>query len=208
MTDPVDVILASASPRRRELLERIGLRLRVHAVDIDETPRPEEEPRAYAARLASEKASTAATRLAGEAAIAPAPILAADTVVVLERQIFGKPRDAEEAASMLARFAGRRHEVITAYCIHHAGMVVERLVSTAVTFRLISPAEVAAYVASGEWEGKAGGYAIQGIGSLFATDLRGSLTNVIGLPLPEVIADLRAAGALATYPPAAFGVSA
>ena len=106
---------------------------------------------------------------------------------------------------MLRRLSGRRHEVITAYHILHRGTALARAVTTVVTFRLLSPAEIEAYVASGEWRGKAGGYAVQGIAALFATELRGSLTNVIGLPLAEVVADLRAAGALPGYPPAAFG---
>jgi septum formation protein len=196
-----DLVLASASPRRRELLERLGLRLRVEPVDLDETPRPDEAARAYAVRVAAEKCAAVAARTE----LAGLPVLAADTTVVLERAIFGKPADEAEAATMLRRLAGRRHDVVTAYRIQHRDAVVERAVTTAVAFRLIAPAEVDAYVASGEWRGKAGGYAIQGIAAVFATEIRGSLTNVIGLPLAEVIADLRAAGALAGYPPAAFG---
>lgn len=196
-----DLVLASASPRRRELLERLGLALRIEAVDLDETPRQGEAPRAYAARLAADKCGAAVERLGGDD---PA-VLAADTTVVLERAILGKPRDAADAADMLRRLAGRRHEVITAYCLRHRGTAIERAVTTAVTFRLIDPAEVEAYVASGEWRGKAGGYAVQGIAAVFAAELRGSLTNVIGLPLAEVIADLRAAGALGRYPPPGFG---
>jgi septum formation protein len=196
-----DLVLASASPRRRELLERLGLRLRVEPVDLDETPRPDEAARAYAVRVAAEKCAAVAAR----PELTGLPVLAADTTVVLEGAIFGKPADEAEAATMLRRLAGRRHDVVTAYRIQHRDAVVERAVTTAVAFRLIAPAEVDAYVASAEWRGKAGGYAIQGIAAVFATEIRGSLTNVIGLPLAEVIADLRAAGALAGYPPAAFG---
>jgi septum formation protein len=199
-----DLILASASPRRRELLERIGLVLEVAPVDLDETPRPGEAARPYAQRLAAEKCAAAAERRGGD----DAPVLAADTVVVLEGEIFGKPADAADAARMLQRLSGRRHEVITAYHIRHRGAAVERAVTTAVTFRLLAPAEVEAYLASGEWQGKAGGYAVQGIAALFTTELRGSLTNVIGLPLAEVVADLRAAGALASYPRPGFGAVA
>jgi septum formation protein len=204
VTTPPDLILASASPRRRELLERIGLTLEVAPVDLDETPRPGESARPYAQRLAAEKCAAAAARAGRDD---PA-LLAADTVVVLEGEIFGKPADAAGAAVMLERLSGRRHEVITAYHIRHRGTAVERAVTTAVAFRLLSPAEIEAYVASGEWQGKAGGYAVQGIAALFVTELRGSLTNVIGLPLAEVVADLRAAGALPGYPPPAFGVPA
>lgn len=201
MKSTPDLVLASASPRRRELLERIGLRLQVMPVDLDETPRAGEGARPYAVRLAAEKCAAAAARAGGDD---PA-LLAADTVVVLQGEIFGKPADAAEAAAMLGRLSGRRHEVITAYHIRHRGAEVDRAVTTAVTFRLLSPAEIEAYVASGEWRGKAGGYAVQGIAALFASELRGSLTNVIGLPLSEVVADLRAAGALPGYPPPAFG---
>jgi septum formation protein len=201
VTTTPDLVLASASPRRRELLERIGLSLRVAPVDLDETPRAGESARPYAQRLAAEKCTAAAER----AGIDDPPLLAADTVVVLEGAIFGKPADAAEAAAMLGRLSGRRHEVITAYHIRHRGTAVERAVTTAVTFRLLSPAEIEAYVASGEWRGKAGGYAVQGIAALFTTELRGSLTNVIGLPLAEVVADLRATGALPHYPAPGFG---
>jgi septum formation protein len=199
---PPDLVLASASPRRRELLQGLGLVLQLAPVDIDETPAADEAARLYVARVAREKAAAARAVLGADE---PA-ILAADTAVVLHGQIFGKPRDAADAAQMLQQLAGRRHEVLTAYAIQHRGTLVERIVTTIVTFRLIAPDEVTAYLACGEWEGKAGGYAIQGIASVFATELRGSLTNVIGLPMAEVIADLRAAGALDRYPPPAFGV--
>jgi septum formation protein len=109
---------------------------------------------------------------------------------------------------MLQRLAGRRHEVLTAYRIRLGERVVERLVSTFVTFRSLDGSEVAAYLASGEWRGKAGAYAIQGIAGSFVTDVRGSFTNVVGLPVAEVIADLRALEALPGYPPPAFGASA
>jgi septum formation protein len=198
---PFDLVLASASPRRRELLERIGLRLQVLPVDLDETPQAGESARPYAVRLAAEKCAAAALRTGSD----DPPLLAADTVVVSEGQILGKPTDEADARGMLQRLSGRRHEVITAYHIRHRGTAVERAVTTAVTFRLLSPAEIEAYVACGEWRGKAGGYAIQGIAALFATELRGSLTNVIGLPLAEVVADLRAADALPGFPPTAFG---
>jgi septum formation protein len=107
---------------------------------------------------------------------------------------------------MLTRLAGRRHEVSTAYRIRLGDRMAERLVTTVVSFRALAPAELDAYVASGEWRGKAGGYAVQGIAGAFVTELRGSHTNVIGLPLAEVLADLQALGALPAYPPPAFGV--
>lgn len=192
-----DLVLASASPRRRELLERVGLRLRVVPSNRDETPVPGEAPRDYVQRVAREKCL---------ACLEPAlPVLAADTTVILDGRILGKPASADEAQSMLTRLAGRRHEVTTAYCVRHKDRRIERAVTTQVSFRLLDPNEVEAYVACKEWDGKAGGYAIQGIAAAFVTDVRGSITNVIGLPLAEVIADLRALDALPTYPPRAFG---
>jgi septum formation protein len=227
MDSPFDLILASASPRRRELLERVGLRLRIAPVDLDETPRAGEAPGDYVRRVAAAKCDAAVAALAPAAATEPATlvtVLGADTIVNADGAILGKPRDADDARAMLARLAGRRHEVTTAYRIWrgHPGdgpplpalgattpparaRVVDRAVTTQVSFRLIQPPEVEAYVASGEWRGKAGGYAVQGIAAVFATELRGSHTNVIGLPLAEVIADLVAAEALARYPAAGFG---
>jgi septum formation protein len=199
-----DLILASASPRRRELLERLGLLLRIEPVDVDETPAAGEKARAYAQRLAAEKGDAALARL--EAAVLP--VLTADTVVVLGDDILGKPANQDEAAAMLRRLAGRRHEVMTAYRAHFAGRMVERVVSTGVTFRSLDPTELRAYLDCGEWQGKAGAYAIQGIAGAFAIEVHGSFSNVVGLPLAEVIADLRALQALPGYPPAAFGVNA
>jgi septum formation protein len=196
-----DLILASASPRRRELLQRLGLELRIEPVDVDETPVAGEKARAYSQRLAAEKGDAALARL-GQQAL---PILTADTVVVLDNDILGKPANQDEAAAMLRRLAGRRHEVMTAYRAHFRGRMVERVVSTSVSFRSLDPAELRAYLDSGEWQGKAGAYAIQGIAGAFAIELRGSFSNVVGLPLAEVIADLRALEALPGYPPTAFG---
>ena len=199
-----DLILASASPRRRELLERLGLLLRIEPVDVDETPAAGEKARAYTQRLAAEKGDAALARL--EAAVLP--VLTADTVVVLGDDILGKPANQDEAAAMLRRLAGRRHEVMTAYRAHFAGRMVERVVSTGVTFRSLDPTELRAYLDCGEWQGKAGAYAIQGIAGAFAIEVHGAFSNVVGLPLAEVIADLRALQALPGYPPAAFGVNA
>jgi septum formation protein len=199
-----DLILASASPRRRELLERLGLLLRIEPVDVDETPAAGEKARAYAQRLAAEKGDAALARLEAAAL----PVLTADTVVVLGDDILGKPANQDEAAAMLRRLAGRRHEVMTAYRAHFAGRMVERVVSTGVTFRSLDPTELRAYLDCGEWQGKAGAYAIQGIAGAFAIEVHGSFSNVVGLPLAEVIADLRALQALPGYPPAAFGVNA
>jgi septum formation protein len=199
-------VLASASPRRAELLARVGLRFVVEPAEIDETPRPDEAARDYVVRMAEEKAAATRTRL--EPALAALPVLAADTIVVLDRRILGKPADRADAADMLARLAGRRHEVTTAYRIVRGDAAVARAVSTTVSFRLLAPAEIEAYLDSGEWQGKAGGYAVQGIAALFVPELRGSITNVVGLPLAEVVADLRALGGAPGFPPRGFGVAA
>ena len=199
-----DLILASASPRRRELLQSVGLVLAVEPVELDEAVRDKETARSYAARLAAEKCDAAVAHL-GSPALA---VLAADTVVTLAGEILGKPESEAQAAEMLRRLADRRHEVLTAYRIRHGPRTLERTVGTFVTFRSLDPKEVAAYLACGEWRGKAGAYAVQGIAGSFVTDLRGSFTNVVGLPLAEVLADLRALEALPGYPPPAFGVTA
>jgi septum formation protein len=200
---PPDLILASASPRRRELLMSVGLALRIEPVDIDESAREGEPVRDYAARVAAEKCDAAVARFGCQTLA----VLAADTVVTLANRILGKPADEADAAEMLGFLAGHRHEVLTAYRIRSGERMVERTVSTQVHFRSLDAKEVVAYLASGEWRGKAGAYAIQGIAGCFVTDLRGSFTNVVGLPLAEVLADLRAVEALPGYPPAAFGVS-
>jgi len=180
----------------------VGLALTALPVDIDESVRDGEPVREYAVRMAGEKCDTAILRL-GSPALA---VLAADTVVAVGSQILGKATDEAESARMLGQLAGHRHEVLTAYRIRFGERTVERLVSTMVHFRSLDAVEIAAYVASGEWRGKAGAYAIQGIAGAFVTDVRGSFTNVVGLPLAEVLADLRALEALPGYPPAAFGV--
>jgi len=198
-----DLVLASASPRRRELLEQLGLVLEVTPANIDETPLPGERPAEYVRRVAGAKCdAVAAGRDPGLPAI---PVVAADTIVVVDDQILGQPADEADARRMLLALAGRRHDVTTAYRIHFRGKTLDRAVATTVWFRTLQPVEVDAYVACGEWRGKAGGYALQGRAGLFAIEIRGSHTNVIGLPLAELIADLRALEALPRYPAAAFG---
>jgi len=201
-----DLVLASASPRRRELLGQLGLVLEVTPANVDETPLPGERPADYVRRVAAAKCDAVA---AARAAVVPAPpsipILAADTIVIVDDQIFGQPTDDADARRMLTALGGRRHDVTTAYRIAFGGRTLDRAVTTTVSFRSLRPAELDAYVASGEWKGKAGGYAVQGRAAVFVTELRGSHTNVIGLPLAEVLADLQALEALPRYPPAAFG---
>jgi septum formation protein len=184
------LVLASASPRRKELLESAGLRPEIVPADIDETRRTDEEPLAYARRLSSEKAHAIAAKLAGR------PVLGADTIVVIDDVVLGKPADAEDARAMLQQLANRAHKVVTAYQLVFGDIVRGRAVETEVRFRALSPAEVEGYVGSREWEGKAGGYAIQGIAGAFVRAVHGSYTNVVGLPLCEVLEDLAAIGAL------------
>jgi septum formation protein len=148
--------------------------------EVDETPLPRETPRAHAMRLAEAKA--AATPAGPDDAI-----LAADTVVAVGRRILGKPRDAREAEGHLRLLSGRRHRVLTAVAVRRGDAASRRLVETAVKLKRLSEAEIAAYVASGEWAGKAGGYAIQGRAAGFIPWIGGSYSNVVGLPLTETL---------------------
>lgn len=185
------LLLASASPRRREMLERVGLAIEVRPADVDETPFAGEPPAVYVARVARTKA-LAIARPAG------AWVLAADTTVTIDGDILGKAADPAEAAAMLRRLAGRAHQVMTAFALagERAGQPVVRegVVVTDVVFIALDDAAIADYVASGEWQGKAGAYAIQGIGAALVARVAGSVTSVIGLPLAEVLAALREVG--------------
>lgn len=182
------LILGSASPRRRALLAQIGVVPdAVIAPEIDETPRPGELPRPYCARIARTKAE----------AVAAGPedlVLAADTTVAMGRRILGKPADAGEAAAFLLALSGRRHRVITAVCLRRGDRLWQREVESAVKLKRLSDAELNAYLASGEWQGKAGGYGIQGLAGAFVPWLSGSFTGVVGLPLAETAVLLEAAG--------------
>ena len=182
------LILASASPRRLELLARLGLvPQQVRAADIDETPRKAELPRTYATRMAREKALA----VAGEGA----HVLAGDTVVALGRRILPKAEDTVTARSCLALLSGRRHRVLSAIALAAPdGTLRERLSETIVRFKPLSAKEIDAYVASDEWRGKAGGYAIQGSAEGLIAWISGSHSGVVGLPLFEARALLKAAG--------------
>ncbi|OWJ78924.1 MULTISPECIES: Maf family protein [Haematobacter] len=182
------LILGSASPRRKELLAQLGLCPdAILPPDIDETPRARELPRPYCARMAREKA----------AAVTAAPedvVLCADTTVALGRRILGKPADAAEAAAFLVALAGRRHKVITAVAVRRGERLWERVVETTVQMKRLSDIELNGYLASGEWEGKAGAYAIQGRAGAFIPWIQGSFTGVVGLPVAETAQLLTAAG--------------
>ncbi len=180
--------LASASPRRRELLSQIGVPHRAQSTDIDETVRAGESARDYVLRLAREKA------LAVWRGSQSLPVLAADTTVVVDGVVFGKPGDQAEAVAMLGRLSGRDHEVLTAVALADSRGIGDRLSASVVRFRTLSPEECVAYWETGEPHDKAGGYAIQGLGAVFIESLRGSYSGVMGLPLFETGELLRAAG--------------
>jgi septum formation protein len=184
------LVLASASPRRLELLARLGITPdRILPTDTDETPRKAELPRQLAARLARAKAEAAAEASPG------ALVLAADTVVGVGRRILGKPQDDLEARRFLEFLSGRRHRVLTGVClIRPDGRRSERLVTTILGFQRLTAQQVEAYLETGEWRGKAGGYAIQGRAEAFVRFLSGSHSNVVGLPLFETAQLLRGAG--------------
>jgi len=185
----VRLILGSASPRRRDLLAQLGLTPdAVTPPDIDETPRKGELPRPYCARLAREK--VAAVPGAGPDDV----VLCADTTVALGRRILGKPADAGEAAAFLTALGGRRHQVITAVAVRRGDRVWSRESVSAVKMKRLSDAELNGYLDSGEWMGKAGGYAIQGLAGAFIPWITGSFTGIVGLPLAETAALLSAAG--------------
>lgn len=181
--------LASASPRRRELLASIGLDVLVCPADIDETPHLNESPEALVVRLAQSKALAASALTDCTTAVAddgsPLPVLGADTVVVCDGQILGKPRDRDDGAAMLRQLSGRRHRVITGVAVSGSQGLTSLSVTTYITLRQLENAEIAAYWASGEPLDKAGGFAIQGRGALFVSHLQGSYSAVVGLPLFE-----------------------
>ena len=186
------LVLASASPRRRQLLERAGIAFSVSPADLDESSLPGESPRALVLRLAREKALAVAAKLAGE----PALVLGADTIVVVGEDVLGKPRDPAHAVELLGRILGRRHTVFTGVALVGvaSGAVHTACVASDVVMRAASLAEVRAYVAGGEPLDKAGAYALQGEGRKFVERVVGSETNVIGLPMDETLALLREAG--------------
>lgn len=187
MTDRPKLILASASPRRLALLEQIGVEpdLLLPA-SIDETPKRNERPRTLALRLAEEKARAARRLASQDPALLHALILTADTVVSVGRRILPKAEAPEEALGCLRLLSGRAHRVSTAICLSTAkGSLRSRMVETRVRFKRLSQSEIEAYAASGEWRGKAGGYAIQGLAGSFVAKLTGSYGAVVGLPLYE-----------------------
>jgi septum formation protein len=187
------LVLASASPRRLALLEQIGIVPdALRPVTVDETPTRGEVPRHLVQRLARDKADAAKALVRAEPDYGKSFILAADTVVAVGRRILGKPEEADRAIDTLERLRGRNHRVHTAIClITPDDRKRERVVETRVRFRNLSDAEIRDYIASGEWKGKAGAYAIQGIAGGFVVKLVGSYSSVVGLPLTEVFTLLK-----------------
>lgn len=183
------LVLASASPRRLELLKQLGIAPgKVAPADIDETPLKTELPAQYARRIASEKARKVAAAHAGDI------VLAADTVVGVGRRILPKAETEDEARACLALLSGRRHDVLTAVSVIAGSVQRDKLVVSVVKFKRLSAAEVADYINSGEWKGKAGGYAIQGRAAALIPFISGSYSNIVGLPLYETKALLESAG--------------
>jgi len=200
MNDETLLYLASRSPRRRELLDQLGLAHALVAADVDETPLPDEAPRDYVERIALAKA------LAGRQNLTTGhPVLGADTAVVCDNRLLGKPVDADDALSMLRLLSGREHRVLTGIALLGARRQTA-ISETLVRFRQIMPAEAAAYWASGEPRDKAGAYAIQGSGAAFVEHISGSYSGVVGLPLFETAALLQSEATLSKNPggPLAF----
>ena len=189
--------LASQSPRRRELLARLGVPFGVIDVDVPEHRESGEPPEDYVRRVAREKAGAG---LLAVAAVPGAWVLGADTEVVLDDEVFGKPRDADDAMAMLRRLSGRTHAVVSAVSLVSAGREVQAVCRSKVSFAAIDESDIAAYVASGEPMGRAGAYAIQGGAERFVSRLDGSFSGVMGLPLHETCALLREAGIATRFP--------
>ena len=190
------LVLASASPRRRELLARLGIHPQVRPADVDETAIPGEDPAELVLRLARAKATVSArlgeTEEGGDTR--GEVVLAADTIVALHGTALGKPRDTDDAAAMLRKLSGHTHQVMTGIAVRRGDRELTDLVTTEVTFRELSEREVAWYLATGEPADKAGAYALQGAGAVLVDRVNGSDTNVIGLPLAETVVLLRACG--------------
>lgn len=185
------IYLASASPRRRELLRQIGVAYRLLQVEVDETPLAEERPCDYVTRLARAKAEAGLQALGRRK---PAPVLGADTAVVVKRMILGKPHGREAGLAMLTQLSGREHQVLSAVALATSTQIAVKFQESRVRFRELTPVECAAYWETGEPWDKAGGYAIQGRAAAFIEELHGSHSGVMGLPLFETMELLREFG--------------
>ena len=193
------LILGSASPRRREILSGLGLPIFVLPADVDESVRPGEAPGTYLERIVGDKLGRITERLGAREGAA---ILVADTSVIVDEDILGKPADVTDAVRLLTRLCGRMHRVLTRYAIGlpSGALVAARTVTTEVWLRAASTDEIAAYARSGEGLDKAGAYAAQGVGAFLVERMNGSYTNVVGLPACEVVLDLKEHGLLERFP--------
>lgn len=180
----LELILASASPRRQSLLESLGFECTVLPQDIDENPLPEEKPEQLVRRLALTKAKSALAKLSDSD---HRLVLGSDTIVVCDNRILGKPANRDDTFDMLRLLSGRSHEVLTAVALMNHSKRVEAMSTTQVSFAELSDVEIAAYWQSGEPQGKAGAYAIQGLGAMFVNDIQGSYSGVVGLPVFETV---------------------
>jgi len=184
----MDFILGSSSPRRRELLSSIGIRYKIVVPDIDEKPGDGESPRRFVERAANDKLRAILKKVR---VTRDTIILTADTIVVLGKRILGKPSSEGDAFDMLRRLEGRWHKVYTAFCIYCSGKNISRVVGTDVRFRRLSDSEIREYINTKEPMDKAGAYAAQGRGATIIKEIRGSYTNVVGLPMAELIEELK-----------------
>lgn len=192
-----ELVLASASPRRRDLLGSLGLKFTVVPSLIEEIPLHNETPREHVLRLSVEKACD----VAGRKQVAGRWFIGSDTIVVHNARLLGKPQDEQDAAAMLRALSGNSHEVYSGYAVHDrvSGQTLQGAVRTRVTFRRLTAAEIAGYIATGEPRDKAGAYAIQGLGAFLVRAIEGSYTNVVGLPLSEVVDTLLTMKAIFPY---------
>lgn len=199
ISESLPLVLGSASPRRREILANLRIPFRVLPADVPEEVRPDESPAAFSERIVSDKLAGVAGRARAEARAA---LLVADTIVVVDGDILNKPSDYDDAERLLGRIVGRSHIVFTRYAIGAAdgALLAARTVESEVWLRAASAAEIRGYARTGEGLDKAGAYAIQGIGAFLIERIRGSYTNVVGLPACEVVSDLLAAGLLESFP--------
>ncbi|MBN2644947.1 MAG: septum formation inhibitor Maf [Desulfuromonadaceae bacterium] len=191
------IVLASASPRRRDLLASVGLRFQVVPSRVDETHQPGETPHAFVQRLSEEKAAEVAARTD----VTGRWFIGSDTIVLCDDEILGKPVDAADSACMLRRLSGRNHQVLSGYAIfdRETGARLTRCIATEVSFRTLTEQEIEGYIATGEPADKAGSYAIQGIGAFMVSAICGSYTNVVGLPLCKIVEDLQQLGAFRLF---------
>jgi len=198
MTDQQpNIILASTSPRRQELLASVGINFQVVPSHVDEILRENESPRDFVLRLSQDKAAEVAQR----SEVTGRWFIGSDTIVLLDNQILGKPTSPQDSAQMLRQLSGRSHQVLSGYTIidRSDNSCTCRCVTTEVTFRTLTEQEIEGYIATGEPADKAGSYAIQGIGGYIVTAINGSYTNVVGLPLAQVVTDLQQLGAIELF---------